>query len=163
MTGEISIRRALALLFFLVALAPNSPAQTNGGQRQMHFRVVDTASDQPVSGVKLRARVASNLVTGPDGSCSIPLPMPKEGDFYYRITLTKDGYVGKIISWSRFQKDRIEDMPVEYTTKMEKAVILGGVIKNQKGEPIPGAKITLSGPPPSGQERERSVVAPNYH
>jgi peroxiredoxin len=130
----------------------------------MRLRVVDADTGQPLAGVKVRMWVKTNLVTDDTGACSFPLPNPGAGSFSYRITLSKDGCVGKYITWSSAQHDRVEDMPAEYTANLEKGVTLGGFVKNDKGEPVPGARIIFSGPPPAiDGERERSVVAPNYH
>jgi peroxiredoxin len=130
----------------------------------MHFRVVDADTGQPVAGVKVRSWAKEALVTDDKGSCSFPLPRPKSETFSYRITVTKDGYVGKYIIWSTKQEDTIQDIPAEYTTKMEKGAAIGGIVKNETGEPVAGAQVIFSGPPPIGEEdRERNFFAPSYH
>ena len=37
------------------------------------------------------------------------------------------------------------------------------LVKNDKGEPIPGAKIVFSFKPVGGIEREKPLIGPNYH
>jgi thiol-disulfide isomerase/thioredoxin len=160
-------RRSLAgatVLACLLLLACPAPAQTNQTNApQMRLQVVDADSGQPVPAVKVRAWVRADP-TDPSGVCVIPLPKPASENFSYRITLSKDGYVGQYITWSKTQQDKVADMPTNFTAKMEKGVSIGGVVKNENGEPIPGARVILSGPPPVGiGERVRSVVAPNYH
>jgi thiol-disulfide isomerase/thioredoxin/uncharacterized GH25 family protein len=145
--------------FLLLALA--AQAQTNAPA--MHLQVVDAETGQPLPDVKVRAWVRSNP-TDPSGVSSIPLPKPGSENFSYRITLTKDGYVGQYIAWSKSQNDKVEDMPTNFTAKLEKGVSIGGIVKNENGEPVPGARVILSGPPPEDiGERVRSVVAPAYH
>ncbi len=172
-------RRSLAGASFLACLlpsvwlaqaqstqsTPSSPStqSTQTNAPQMRLQVVDADSGQPVSGVKVRAWVRAEP-TDPTGVCVLPLPKPGSENFSYRITLSKDGYVGQYITWSKTQQDRVEDMPTNFTAKLEKGVSIGGIVKNEKGEPVPGARVILSGPPPVGiGERVRSVVAPNYH
>jgi thiol-disulfide isomerase/thioredoxin/uncharacterized GH25 family protein len=145
----------------LLLLALAAPAQTNAPS--MRLQVVDVETGQPVPEVKVRAWVRTNP-TDQSGDCSIPLPKPGSENFSYRITLSKDGYVGQYISWSKSQGDKVEAMPTNFMAKLEKGVSIGGMVKNENGEPVSGARIILSGPPPGDiGERVRSVVAPNYH
>ncbi len=133
----------------------------------MHFRVVDAETGKPIEGVNVRAWVRGNLVTDETGNCYFPMPVPKSStgsDFYYRINFAKDGYVAKYVSWSSAQKDKVADIPAEYTAKLEPAAAIGGVVKNEKGEPVAGARIVFSGVNPAApSERERTTIAPSYH
>jgi thiol-disulfide isomerase/thioredoxin len=157
-------RRSLAAatgLTCLLWLAGPAPAQTNAPL--LRLQVVDAESGQPVPDVKVRAWVRADP-TDPSGLSLIPLPKPGSENFSYRITLSKDGYVGQYITWSKAQHDKVADMPTNLTAKLEKGVSVGGLVKNENGEPVPGARVILSGPPPTDiGERVRSVVAPNYH
>ena len=157
-------RRFLAVatgLLCVLLLTPSAPAQSNAPQ--MHLHVVDAETGQPVPEVKVRAWVHAEP-TDSTGVSLIPLPKPGSESFSYRLTLSKDGYVGQYVTWSKAQHDKVEDMPTNFVAKLEKGVAIGGIVKNDAGEPVPGARIILSGPPPSDVgERVRSVVAPNYH
>jgi thiol-disulfide isomerase/thioredoxin len=142
-------------------LALGAPAQTNAPQ--MLLRVVDADTGQPVPGVKVRAWVRADP-TDASGVSLIPLPKPESENFAYRITLSKDGYVGQYITWSKSQHDKIQDIPTNFLASLQKGLSIGGVVKNDKGEPVPGARVILSGPVPGDVgERVRSVVAPNFH
>ena len=91
-------------------------------------------------------------------------PSPSRRNFSYRINLTRDGYVSKFITWSTAQKDTIADIPAEYTVNMQKGVAIGGIVKNDKGEPLEGARVIFSGPIITNTgERERSFIGPGYH
>ena len=154
--ATVSLAAACALLPVLAA-----PAQTNAPQ--MLLRVVDADSGQPVPGVKVRAWVRASP-TDSSGVCLIPLPKPETENFSYRITLSKDGYVGQYITWSKSQHDKIQDMPTNFLASLEKGLSIGGVVKNDNGQPVPGARVIFSGPVPEDVgARVRSVVAPNYH
>ncbi|MGD1085173.1 MAG: carboxypeptidase regulatory-like domain-containing protein [Verrucomicrobiota bacterium] len=168
--------RAVAAFCLLLAVghcvtARAQPTPTNSpsappapGPGQMRFRVQDAETSQPVAGVKVRAWVATNLVTDDTGLCVFPLPKPASGDFSYRITITKEGYVPKFITWAKSRQDKISDIPAEYTAKMDKASTIGGVVKDQDGQPVAGARILFSGLDTSGPlEREKTTLAPNYH
>jgi peroxiredoxin/5-hydroxyisourate hydrolase-like protein (transthyretin family) len=136
-------------------------AQSRDGQMQL--RVVDSQTGQPLAGVKVRAWAGSGLVTDESGNCSFPLPQAGAGRFFYRIALSRQGYVPKYITWSQSQNDKVQDIPAQYTTGMDQGVTVGGIVKNENGEPVPGARVIFSGPPPAANgQRERTAVAPNY-
>ncbi len=150
-----------AVALFLAFTATAQPAASS---REMQFHVVDSDAAQPIPEVKVRAWIRNPLGTDTNGTCVLPLPAVKNGDFSYRIQISKEGYVTKIISWSKLQKDKIEEMPTNYTAKMERAVVIGGIVKNEKGEPIPGVKMIFSAPAPDDPNaRERTLLMPNFH
>jgi peroxiredoxin len=118
----------------------------------------------PVPGVKVQVKwVRNSLLTDAAGSCSFAMPKPTTNDFSYLITISKDGYVGKTITWAASRGDKIEDIPAEYAIKMEKGAAIGGVLKGPDGQPLANAIIRFSGVnPASPADRERSIVAPNF-
>jgi peroxiredoxin/protocatechuate 3,4-dioxygenase beta subunit len=158
-----------AAQFHAAAQSSPTPADaaapgTNAMPGTMHFRVLDSASAAPVPGVKVRAWVRTGLTTDTNGDCSFALPKPTDGDFSYTITITKDGYVAKTINWNKARGDSVSDIPAEYTAKLEKAASIGGVLKSSDGQPLANAIIKFSGVnPAAADERERSLVAPNFH
>jgi peroxiredoxin len=151
--------KTLTLVGCLVVLG--ALAQTREGV--MRLSVADAKTGLPLAGVKVRAWSGSGLVTDESGSCSFPLPTGGSARFYYRIALTKSGYVPKYVTWSQAQGDKIEDIPAQYTARMDKGVTIGGIVKNENGEPVPGARIIFSGPSAATNGlRERNAIAPNY-
>jgi protocatechuate 3,4-dioxygenase beta subunit/peroxiredoxin len=145
----------------LLFLSLTASAETN--VPSMRLQVVDAETGQPLPEVKVRAWVSAKP-TDQNGYCVIPLPKPGSASFSYKITLSKEGYVGQYISWSKAHGDKVEEMPTNFIASLAKGVSIGGVVKNEKGEPVPGARVILSGPPPTDMdERVRSVVAPGFH
>ena len=182
LTVSHSARAALLALTFLCAArfgaSAQTPADSATGQAvnatnaapagttaaAMRFCVLDSVTGAPVPGVKVRAWVRGTLMTGADGSCSFALSKPTTEDFRYEITITKDGYVAKSIIWAKSRNDSFEDIPAEYTARMEKAATIGGVLKSSDGQAVAGAIIRFSGVnPASPADRERTLVAPNFH
>jgi thiol-disulfide isomerase/thioredoxin len=160
-SGRSRPARTAAAVAGALLLVLGAPAQTN--DPQMLLRVVDADTGQPVPGVKVRAWIRADP-TDASGVSLIPLPKPESENFAYRITLSKDGYVGQYITWSKSQRDKVQDIPTNFLARLQKGVSVGGVVKNDKGEPVPGARVILSGPVPGNVgERVRSVVAPNFH
>jgi protocatechuate 3,4-dioxygenase beta subunit len=154
--------RAVACWLALAACA-SLPALAQSNAPQMRLRVVDADTGQPVPAVKVRAWAPAKP-TDSLGVGMIPLPKPGLEDFNYRITLSKPGYVGQYITWSKAQQDKLQDIPVEFTARLEKGVEIGGIVKNDKGDPVPDARVILSGPMPLDfRARVRSVVSSYYH
>jgi peroxiredoxin len=171
-----SVRAAILAVAFLCAARPGASAQTppaapispaahaETNTASMRFRVVDSVTAAPVPEVKVRvAWVKNSLVTDAAGGCSFAMPKPAAqatNDFSYVITLTKDGYVSKTITWATSRNDKIEDIPAEYTARLEKAATIGGVLKGPDGRPLAGAIIRLVGIiPANAADRERSIIA----
>jgi peroxiredoxin/5-hydroxyisourate hydrolase-like protein (transthyretin family) len=152
--------KSLTLIAGLVVLG--AFAQSRDGQ--MRLSVLDAQTGRPLAGVKVRAWSGSGLVTDESGNCSFALPTAASARFFYRIALTRPGYVPKYITWSQSQNDTLQDIPAQYTSRMDKGVTIGGIVKNEKGEPIPDARVIFSGPSTATNgPRERTAVAPNYH
>lgn len=145
--------------------SPAANTTTNApASREMHFRVVDADNGQPVPGVKVRSWAPEVVLTDDKGWCILPLPHPKSGKFSYHVNLSRDGYVGKMVTWSTALKDTIADLPAEYTVNMDRGVAVGGLVRNDQGQPLAGAHVIFSGPPDgiSGQ-RERNIIGRDYH
>ena len=145
------------------AAAPATAAESNSAP--MRFRVLDSLTAAPIPGVRLSAKwLRNSLVTDATGSCSFAMPAPTAGDFTCVITIARDGYVSKTITWATSLLDKFEDIPAQYTARMEKAATIGGVLKSSDGRPLAGAIIRFSGVNPAGpSDRERTLVAPNFH
>src|SRR5207248_2396755 len=78
----------------------------------------------------------------------------------------RDGYVPKYLSWSESQQDDIGEIPPEYTVKIDQAVMIGGVVKDDKDAPIPDARVVFSVSGASAgasHSRERLTMMGNYH
>ena len=148
----------------LQAQSNGSPSGLSSGGKDMYLRVVDADTGQPVAGVKVRCWVKAPLVTDEKGWCSFARPQPKSEKFSYRITLGKEGYVAKYITWSTAQKDTINDIPSDYTVNMEKGAAIGGIVRDEKGAPVEGARVIFSGPlSADAEDRERTFIGPGYH
>lgn len=133
------------------------------GAREMQLHVLDSQNRTPLPGVKIRAWVRTNLITDASGSCRLPLPKPDSERFAYRLTLSKDGYVGKYVTWSQALNDTFDSIPTNYTVKLDKGVTIGGTVVDENGQPIGGARILFSAPPDESSGREHSLAGPNYH
>ena len=156
MTSRIAWLMALLACGSLPALADTNYAL-------LRLRVVDAETGQPLPSVRVRAWVRVNP-TDDSGVCLLPRPKSWPESLGCRITLSESGYVGQYISWSQAQHDKVQDIPAEFTARLEKGVSIGGIVKNERGEPMPGADVMLSGPSPTDLgARVLSVVGPDFH
>jgi len=153
---------------FPAATAPQPP-----GQRFV-FRVVNATNDAPVSDAKLTLmqttefpnRSTNEFFTDRNGFGMLPLPTGGASNWSYRIEVFRDGYVPRYVSWGASQGDLFGDFPTAHTTRLDPGVLIGGVVRNESGEPIEGVRVvfSVSGPAPgSTRERERPTMMGDYH
>ena len=143
------------------AVDPAAPAETNSAP--LRFRVLDSVTAAPLPGVKVRGW-GKTFVTDSNGSCSFARPKPPTNDFAYDFfIIPKGGYVDKSVTWAASRHDNFEDIPAEYTVKLDKAASIGGVLKDPDGQPLDGAVLRFSGVNPAAPfDRERTLAAPNF-
>src|SRR5882724_577825 len=126
-----------------VAAAPTNAATAI----LMAFQLLEAETGLPLSHAKLhlyylledgRGKVVK-AVTDANGGVGVEMPQAP----YRALNLfaTADGHVPKVTSWG-FRRV----MPAEYTMKLEKGVTVSGVVVDQTGQPIAGAKIVINGP-----------------
>jgi hypothetical protein len=117
---------------------------------RLQLRVKDKASGDGLVRVAIRAGVRSqfnysqlgDFETGEDGACTIVLP--EEPLPTLVLTAFHDGYVPRFLRWA---VDHGDDLPSNYTLALEKGITIGGIVRNEQGEPVPGAKVTLQAGP----------------
>ncbi len=110
---------------------------------------------QPIAGAKLFANVSSwnrdvadgdnhwvikndDYVSGSDGTVEIKLPKLVED---LSLRARKDGYVPLFAFWWPKNEPDLTSIPEEFTYHMQKGTILGGIVRNDDGQPIQGVKI----------------------
>ncbi|XHR31321.1 MAG: ankyrin repeat domain-containing protein [Chthoniobacteraceae bacterium] len=96
----------------------------------------------PLSGASAKAEgpnISIDVMTGSDGLATISLPTARPQ--YLTVRVRKNGYVPKIIYWSLDQPSF--SLPGDFTLKMERAQSIGGVVKNDDGQAVKGAKVVL--------------------
>jgi protocatechuate 3,4-dioxygenase beta subunit len=113
---------------------------------RLQLRVKDKASGVGLARVSIRAGVRSqfhysgfgDFETGEDGICTIELPEQALPTLV--LTAFRDDYAPRILRWA---VDHGDDLPSNYTLALEKGITIGGIVRNEHGEPVPGAKVTL--------------------
>ena len=124
------------------------PAPTNAAAApQMALQLVEAETGQPLAQAKLylfylladgRGKVVK-AATDAEGRLGVDLPQAP-----YRalnLFVTADGHMPKVTSWGFMRA-----MPAEYTMKLERGLTVGGVVVDEAGQPIAGAKLEFNGP-----------------
>lgn len=125
---------------FLLALTccggSTSFAQNDSGFKFLTVKVVDPAG-KPMPAVPVDIRI--------DGA-EFPLPTDEEGIVEFnvptsnktrlRLKVSQPGYATLAARW-----DSGKPIPDDFTIRMQKGSVIGGIIKNEQGKPIEGVKI----------------------
>jgi len=103
---------------------------------------IKNSDGSPLAGALAKAEgsnISGDVTTGTDGlaTFSVPATLPQ----YLSVRVRKDGFVPKLITWSLDQPSFT--LPNDFTLKMEKAQSIGGVVRNDDGQPVEGAKVVL--------------------
>jgi RNA polymerase sigma factor (sigma-70 family) len=113
----------------------------------MALQLAEAETGQPLPHAKLhlfylmddgRGKVVK-ATTDANGKLEVETPQaPFQG---LNMFVTADGHVPKVTSWG-FKRA----MPAEYTMKLERGVTIGGIVVDEAGQPIAGAKVEFDGP-----------------
>jgi hypothetical protein len=81
-----------------------------------------------------------DLVTDREGRCQIPVA----GRKFRSVEATVDSvaYVPKVVSWFEYELESQETIP-EYVLRLERGRRFGGLILDEAGQAVPGAKVTI--------------------
>jgi peroxiredoxin/uncharacterized GH25 family protein len=138
------------------ALSGVAAAQGPDGKR-VDLRVVDQKTGAPVPGVTIETRadrVTGKATTDADGRCRLTLPGKVPG--YFAVWARKDGYVPVVAEWRAEANDTMK-VPAEATIAIEPGTTIGGVIRDEEGQPVKGASVFVlvpnNGPREPGKPR----------
>jgi protocatechuate 3,4-dioxygenase beta subunit len=135
----------------LVAQTPSTPAADAGAQkgtakRTILVRAVDS-DGRPLPATKIHAGIWTNepfkhnqdYVCDPKGETVVELPRK----FYIlRLWADRNGYVPLFAHWEQEEIESDKDsIPKEFTFHLPKGTTIGGVVKDEDGHPIAGAKV----------------------
>ncbi len=122
----------------------SAPMITNGitSNRVMNIQVVQAGMKQPLPDVEIRfSKDKQKIVGRTDEQGRYALELPEKDPSYFVFAAHKEGFVPMIASW-RAQGQTFA-LPPEFTFAMDPSVPIGGVIQNEQGQPIPGAKVSF--------------------
>lgn len=125
-----------------LAALPDSALPT-GARLALH--ILDTDTGEGISAARIRAvyfysgGVGEEHEVQPDSKGTAVIPEPsKNGAGGMNIFVTAEWYVPKCLQWS-------EKKPASYTMKLQPAFGVGGVVIDERGQPVGGVKIEVQG------------------
>jgi protocatechuate 3,4-dioxygenase beta subunit len=139
----------------LVPLETNKPKTTEG---TMQVRVLGP-DGKSIAGAKILTSVWTkepvkhnqDYVCDDNGESVVDLPKTLD---ILRLWARKDGFVPLFAHWEQYDP---EPIPKQFTFKLTKGTTIGGLVKNEDGQPIVDAKIEVSCSTPDGQEKRTLV------
>ncbi len=132
--------------------APNRPTASEAADGRIELHVVADATGQPIEGAEVQwsLRVDQDKSTRPKGTTDrdgkTSLEWPKGATLnWLDFTVRKPGFVPSMVRWDdRHHPPRIPSSKVQ---RLVAGLPIGGVVKDQAGAPIAGAKVTVTAPP----------------
>lgn len=146
-------RVSLGCVAWLIALS--TMHQATGGppeKKTLLLRVVEKGTGRPVEGAVIRTRAdkgTAKAQSDDQGRCSLDIPDPAPTSF--TVWAKKDGFVPVYVEW-RARGEAKLSIPGEHTLPLEKGTTIGGLIRDDKGDPIAGATVFVL--VPSNEARE---------
>jgi len=142
----------LHLLQPLHAAPPTSAEQGEAEPGKFTLSVVDKETGKPAPNAEIQVSLSGKgisneqkkqqLTTDAGGSCTVVFPDPPPD--YARFRIKAAGYVPVYASWYNGENAREPDpIPESFVLPLEKGTSIGGVIKNEDGEPVEGVKVYL--------------------
>ena len=112
--------------------------------RTIDFRVVDKASGKPLPGVRLTVSVGSNQTadrtTDETGAITFDYPLPRPRMMH--VNVNKQDFAPMVV-WVRHPNFE-DEFPATYTLALPRALALKGVVNDEDGRPVAGARVSPS-------------------
>jgi hypothetical protein len=110
----------------------------------MDLIAIDAKTKKPIPGMNIVNGGIPDVFKGTtraDGHCDVPLPFQAiEG--YFAITLRGKGYASQRLVWG--SNSSPDDIPDQFTVELEKAAAVSGIVVDDAGKPVAGAKVSIN-------------------
>jgi protocatechuate 3,4-dioxygenase beta subunit len=123
-----------------VVSAREGKAITDAESRVLTVKVLDASSGRPLADANVRGnddKGTTKAQTGADGTAVLKVLRQTK---YLRVVATRGGFVGQFATWA---DEASQNVPAQQTYRLEKAVTIGGVVKNPEGQPLEGAGVEI--------------------
>jgi hypothetical protein len=108
---------------------------------RLKLTLVDGGDGSPLADGKAReysAAETESVSSDSRGVLLIELPaLPNS----FALRVRKEGFVPRLVVWD-FRRSEMA-MPDQFTLKMERSRAIGGIVRNQEGEPVQGANVLI--------------------
>ncbi|HUT95257.1 MAG TPA: carboxypeptidase regulatory-like domain-containing protein [Thermoguttaceae bacterium] len=131
--------------------------------RSLLLTVLDD-NDKPVPGAKVTVRIRQ-VTRGPwkvtrhpcDERGRLRVDVPQETPHYYALRVELPGFAPFWAEWEN--RDVPDPIPESYTARLDPGRLIGGIVQNEEGEPIQGAKVSPRFNLKMREERTRALGA----
>lgn len=137
------------------AQAPQAPVATiapvKGRVHSLKITVLDATTKQPVAGasvVSWEGNDTPNATTDGAGIATLTVPVDiayAEQRQRFDVTVTDPRYAQRRVMWIATAGRVRETLPADYEIQLSAGVTAGGVVHDERGAPISGVKVLLSG------------------
>jgi len=117
---------------------------------RLELYLAEEIAGAPVGGAAVRANAGDFSISMESDAQGLALIELAEVPDHLGLHVTRDGFVPKLVAWDLATVNA--SWPERFTLKMERSRSIGGVVRNQRGEPVEGADVlvTLRGSSPHG-------------
>jgi hypothetical protein len=150
-----ALSSALLANLVFVSRSAAQPAAAYPPDTRFHtlkVTVVDAVTKQPLSGAELSANLGSTEPTkiavdaSGVGTLAVPVNLPgTERITTFVVAVSHPNYASRQLDWFSDAGGVRETLPADYTVGLRAGVAAGGVVRDEKGAPVAGAKITMYG------------------
>ncbi len=91
--------------------------------------------------------------SGTNGLCEMPVPVMAFDTF--RVWVSAEGFVPKVMDWKSFE---LQEPVTSYTIRLDSGLTIAGVVQEEQGAPVAGAKISFTGPGLDSTKRENVAL-----
>ncbi len=127
-----------------VPVASPKPKPGPPAGRTIVFHVVDKTSGQPLTGARLTVSVGSaqtvDRTTDETGAITFDYPLPRPR--MMRVNVNKQNFAPMVV-WVRHPNFE-DEFPAIYTLALPRALPLSGVVNDEDGRPVAGARVSPS-------------------
>ncbi|UCG60111.1 MAG: carboxypeptidase regulatory-like domain-containing protein [Phycisphaerales bacterium] len=132
--------------------------QKMSGPAKFTLSVVDKKTGEPLPNVEVTVSLSGKgisdeqrkrqLTADAKGFCAVVFPVPSPE--YVRFYIRAAGYVPSSASWSNSTR-KPDPIPESFVFPLEKGTSIGGLVKNEEGEPVEGVKVHFLLPGQTGR------------
>ncbi len=147
------LSRFVALFCAMVLLCPEGRSQAAADVRShsLKITVVDTATQQPVAGASVVSAGATDITpatSGPDGVAVLGVPVDERYSkqlSQFNVTVKAPGYAVRVLTWNASAGGVRETLPAECPVNLQRGTTVGGVVRDEHGQPVAAARIEFHG------------------
>lgn len=134
---------------------PPTAGGTNLPAQPLTIIVLDAVTGQPVAGAEVGApygdwrKAQPRRLTDERGRFLLQIPTPPReqraqmGNI--NVSISHSNYAGRAVAWTSSGGDVYATLPSEATVRLEAGAVIGGVVRDERGAPLAGVRVLLSG------------------